>query len=404
MVQLPHFAIPVIFGLSLCIGQTLFAFILLLRSYLKDGQVANIYLAVFMCLLCSCLSLFFLFDLWIVHLPHFILSFIPLLPGIPVTLFLYAKSISFREKRCVTTEVLLHLIPCFIIFTLLLPFFTLPGIEKIEWQLLTDDSYIEFSDIQQFTLSLLWPLKIFIVLHGLAYFYAITRILKKYQIAVRNTYSYTEGINFRWLQILVYTGIGLYLIYPTLKWVHYGSQHPFYLWVVSIFSGCIVLSLFSYFGVTQKRVGENRIEPSGSTSNVILLGEHSRSPQGKYKNSALSESAVLEIESLILEEMKTRQPYRDPQLSVKQLADGIALSVKDVSRVINERIGKNFMEFINAYRIADAKNLLANDITKNIIEIVFEVGFNSKTAFYEAFKKETGLTPTAFRKQNQKSA
>ena len=61
------------------------------------------------------------------------------------------------------------------------------------------------------------------------------------------------------------------------------------------------------------------------------------------------------------------------------------------------------MDFINSYRIKEAKRLLKNRLNEKstILEILFEVGFNSKAAFNKAFKKKTGLTPSEYMKRNQ---
>ena len=64
---------------------------------------------------------------------------------------------------------------------------------------------------------------------------------------------------------------------------------------------------------------------------------------------------------------------------------------------------QNFYDFINNYRINFAKNLLNNpaDDKMTVLEILYEAGFNSKSAFNVAFKKETGVTPSQFRRSNE---
>ena len=73
---------------------------------------------------------------------------------------------------------------------------------------------------------------------------------------------------------------------------------------------------------------------------------------------------------------------------------------KRVSQVINQETGKNFKAYINSFRIIDAKAMLNDEKASNLsIEgIGLEVGFKSKSSFYEAFKKETGLTPSGYKK------
>ena len=61
---------------------------------------------------------------------------------------------------------------------------------------------------------------------------------------------------------------------------------------------------------------------------------------------------------------------------------------------------KNFYDLINTHRVEEAKKrLIDSNNTKTILEILYEVGFNSKSVFNSAFKKNTGFTPTEFRKK-----
>ncbi|MEM8895131.1 MAG: AraC family transcriptional regulator, partial [Bacteroidota bacterium] len=73
---------------------------------------------------------------------------------------------------------------------------------------------------------------------------------------------------------------------------------------------------------------------------------------------------------------------------------------------INEQEGVSFSDFINKYRVEDAKKLLSSGRSKQvtILAISLEAGFNSKTAFYNTFKKFTGQTPTEFIKENRQQA
>ena len=70
-----------------------------------------------------------------------------------------------------------------------------------------------------------------------------------------------------------------------------------------------------------------------------------------------------------------------------------------LSHVINASFNQNFRDFINSYRIEESKSRLVQD-DMNILNIAYEVGFNSKSAFNTAFKKFTGMTPKEYRKKN----
>jgi AraC-like DNA-binding protein len=100
--------------------------------------------------------------------------------------------------------------------------------------------------------------------------------------------------------------------------------------------------------------------------------------------------------------MELRRPWLDPDLTLDDLAAQLKLRPKLLSQAINEGLGQNFFEFINTYRIGEAKRLLTNPADKKItvLEVLYEVGFNSKSSFNTVFKKQTGLTPSEFKKKN----
>ncbi len=103
----------------------------------------------------------------------------------------------------------------------------------------------------------------------------------------------------------------------------------------------------------------------------------------------------------LLNVMDNDKPYLDPTLTLPLLADKIGLSVHALSYVLNTGVDLNFYQFINAYRIRHAQQLLAENTRNNytIQEIFIRSGFNSKTTFYMAFKQVVGMTPKQYLQQ-----
>jgi AraC-like DNA-binding protein len=122
----------------------------------------------------------------------------------------------------------------------------------------------------------------------------------------------------------------------------------------------------------------------------------------KYQASYLTkENADLYFEKIKCM-MEQEQDYLDPDLDLAQLSEKLSISKNYLSQIINDKTGKTFNDFINCYRIEKIKKLLQDPNRKEetILMLAFTVGFNSKTPFYNAFKKLTGESPIAFRKKH----
>lgn len=91
--------------------------------------------------------------------------------------------------------------------------------------------------------------------------------------------------------------------------------------------------------------------------------------------------------------------FLNPQLNIEEFSRAIDCSYRDVSYAINKIFGTNFFEFINYYRVEEAKRLLADPARQkmSIMDVLLASGFNSKSAFQRFFKRLAGMSPTEFR-------
>lgn len=103
--------------------------------------------------------------------------------------------------------------------------------------------------------------------------------------------------------------------------------------------------------------------------------------------------------------MRKSDLYTDPELSLRQLSEQLQIPPRRLSYLINAFLGQNFMGFINNHRIEKAKSRLEYPKEKGetILEVMYEVGFNSKSSFNTLFKQKTGLTPTEYKKKHLSS-
>lgn len=125
----------------------------------------------------------------------------------------------------------------------------------------------------------------------------------------------------------------------------------------------------------------------------------------KYRNSGLTPEASRSLLQKLDQLMETERLYRDANLSLDTLAARLGASKHHVSQVINAHRNNNFFEYLNQLRIEEARRLLAETRREDlhVIEIAYAVGFNNKVSFNTAFKKSTGMTPTAYRRSHGSS-
>lgn len=117
-------------------------------------------------------------------------------------------------------------------------------------------------------------------------------------------------------------------------------------------------------------------------------------------DSALSDKTEVYYQKL-LETMNNKKPYLNPELSLEMLAKNVDLSTGYLSQIINKKEKVNFYDFINRYRVEEAKKILRNPKFGHysLLAIGFEAGFNSKTTFYASFKRYAGITPSQYKKE-----
>ena len=94
--------------------------------------------------------------------------------------------------------------------------------------------------------------------------------------------------------------------------------------------------------------------------------------------------------------------FKNANLTISELAKAVNLSSHQLSQLLNDDLGKNFTSFINEYLINEACRMIRNGHAYTLEAIGYEVGFNSKSTFYAAFRKKTGTTPLLFKEELNK--
>ncbi len=120
----------------------------------------------------------------------------------------------------------------------------------------------------------------------------------------------------------------------------------------------------------------------------------------KSRNSILPMEETKKYIRKLMYLLEVEKIYKDSDLSIKFVASKLLLSSRNLSEIINDELKMSFSEFITEFRIKEAQRILSDPKTrdKSVLDIAYDVGYNSKSAFNRAFKNITRMTPSQFRK------
>lgn len=143
--------------------------------------------------------------------------------------------------------------------------------------------------------------------------------------------------------------------------------------------------------------------PSLLQNNLLtkINNNTSNTSHEKYQSYGLSKEKSNELYNKLLDYMINEKPYRNSGLMLSDLSKELEIPRTYLSYIINEYAGFNFFDFINKFRVEEAKRnlIIPNNMYKNILEIALISGFNSKSTFNKIFKKFTGKTPSDYKKE-----
>lgn len=127
---------------------------------------------------------------------------------------------------------------------------------------------------------------------------------------------------------------------------------------------------------------------------------------GKYAKSALPPSVAAEMAERLERLVTDDKPYLECDLTLSDLAEAIGITSHQLSQVLSTQLGLSFFEYINGLRVEAVKATLSRpqSVGRPLLEIALECGFGSKSAFNEAFKRATGMSPSEYRRALPASA
>ncbi|MBA4760510.1 AraC family transcriptional regulator [Sphingomonas sp.] len=250
---------------------------------------------------------------------------------------------------------------------------------------------------------LIWIGQMLVSLHQIA------RRLVAHRQRVRDLLSDVAAVDLRWIDGFgVFIGMGMLLaVADNLSGVILGYE------LLNSTTGALfeatVIAGLAMFGVTQKsavpdfsREAEHtQFEPLHDGPADVAADDFSalasQSDAARYARSSLTGDDCRNIIARLDQVMTRQEPWRDPFLNLKMLSELVATKPYYVTQALNTVLERNFYDYVNGWRArAAAAALQASDAS--VLSICEDVGFNSKSTFNSAFRKEIGVTPTAYRK------
>lgn len=306
---------------------------------------------------------------------------------IPV-FYLYVLSVCYSDFK-LKLKHLLHLLPFLIANLVLLPrFYSVDVASKINF-IINRQNMIEL----QFNHVMIHAQ---MIVYGIAVFRVLRKSKKLYleNYAGKNINSYNWLLQFAILLAIVYLIALAKNIFKFSDYPHISE------WIKS---GLLVLVLFNICWYLFKALNNpglfRNIDSSLKLVSEIVAEEKSK--EQSIAGEREWQEDILRLKKYMIEE----KPFLNPSLTIQDISGKMGIPVRDLSLLINHQIGQHFYDFVNTYRIEHAMSMLKDDTKSKvtILEILYEVGFNSKSSFNTAFKKHTGNTPTSYRKELKNS-
>ena len=191
-----------------------------------------------------------------------------------------------------------------------------------------------------------------------------------------------RAILFKFFGVYVILLCTVFLI--NIEYVYIGLTGPsLYLFILAVMFaiGTIVLLTIDMAVLKKYNVNEN-------------LSEIDKT---KYAHSGLSDELLTQLALKLERIMIEKKPYLSNDLKLDDLAQNLSVSRHHLSQIINQKYNLGFYDYINKFRIKEAKKLIKIDSNSGVTEIGYIVGFNNRVSFYKAFKKFAYCTPTEYR-------
>lgn len=372
------------------ISFTLIAVILIINGTNKQYSVKLIGLV------CLIYALFFLFRLlWldlelILIYPHFLGVFSPIL-FLPAPLFYLVTRNLFSNKSGLTKIELFHFLPATLHAFDMIPFF----LKSIEVKTLIAEAIIQTPQEINFLVSGFIPIKIIHVIRILLFF---IYLLASFYYVIKFLDRKEKKIPEKWIvfTLIFILSIKLFVLLQYLNLVQYSIAGYWDFNFKDIFLFCVMILIFTYsfynffrinfdFNIKESYVKHKFIEKI----NLIVKEENS---------DANFEQKELDLNHRLKKLFEEDRIYLNKNINASMLAEYLNIRARDLPSLIQDTYGCSYIDLISKFRIQYAKLEIEQFyLDKHTLEsLAFDSGFNSRITFFNTFKKETGLSPSAY--------
>lgn len=294
-------------------------------------------------------------------------------------LYLYVLSCIYSDFK-LKPKHLLHFVPFAIELLMYFPNFYLASHNQ---QIQFYENYYSYPEVKA---SLVYG-----ILVALFYLVLIFIELRRYRKLLLESYSSTKNYNYKWLFQLAVISLVL-LLFSSIKSIYklFDSDDAT-LDVMRIITTLLLLGFLCW--IVLKSMLQPELFRGIDTKHQLV--------QNMLENDEEEgEDEISEQISNLKKYMDKEEPFLNSSLTIHNLANQMNIPYRDLSVLINHHLKQHFFDFVNGYRIEKAKTILKNPSNQKltVLEVLYDVGFNSKSSFNTEFKKQTGLTPTQFRK------
>ncbi|WP_394750426.1 helix-turn-helix domain-containing protein [Spongiimicrobium salis] len=234
----------------------------------------------------------------------------------------------------------------------------------------------------------------FFIVSGIFYSWAIgiwnLKLLYRHKIEVNNYFSMVESKEMRWARTFLF-----FFLIGSIAYIvqFYALPENIYSRIFYLIFDLTIIYWLSFHGVVQRNV------LSIIAKKELLFVENKPASSENSASAMTIENRKALIKKLD-DYMINSESFMHTELTIVDIAEKLKVHPRRISVAINSIHHQNFNTYVNQFRIKKAEVLLADENLNNLsIEgIGLEVGFHSKSAFYSAFKKVTGTTPSHYKK------